>query len=128
MKHRSPNEAERLKEYFGRIYDDIYTFVKVKLTAKMFILEALYIRQCLDVLEGLLSDCGNSISQRQLQRLFLFSLMWSLGAVLEHEDRFKLEEFVLQHKSKMRKLVSSRFCPSLNDNFLLHSLAKIGYW
>lgn len=88
-----------------KIYDDVFVFVKSKCTAKMFILEALYIRQCLDVLEGLLSDYG-TLTNRQLQRLFLFSLMWSLGAVLEHEDRFKLEEFILKHPSKMRKFAS----------------------
>lgn len=34
-----------------------------------------------------------------IERLFLFSIMWSLGAVLELEARYALQEFLIAHKS-----------------------------
>lgn len=34
-------------------------------------------------------------SDKHLERLFLFSVMWSLGAALELNDREKLEEFAI---------------------------------
>lgn len=40
-------------------------------------------------------------TDKQLERLYLFATMWSLGALLELEDRVKLEEFALAHPSKM---------------------------
>lgn len=51
-------EAGVLRTLFYKIYGDAYTFVQTKLHAKMMLLEALYIRQCIDLLEGL--NVGNS--------------------------------------------------------------------
>ncbi|KAL3284029.1 hypothetical protein HHI36_018199 [Cryptolaemus montrouzieri] len=88
---------------FGKIYRDAQDFVIQKLKPKMFVREAVYIRQCYDVLQGIL-DIGDEAkfwTEKQLERLFLFSLMWSLGALLELEDRSKLETFVVTHPSKM---------------------------
>jgi len=47
-----------LRALFYKIYEDAHTFVQTKLQAKMMLLEALYIRQCIDLLEGL--NVGNS--------------------------------------------------------------------
>ncbi|XP_024940596.1 dynein heavy chain 8, axonemal [Cephus cinctus] len=103
FKRRSGHDVEVLRELFDRLYGDAHTFVQTKLQAKMSLLEALYIRQCTDLLEGLLafdSDPSKSLSDSHIERLFLFAVMWSLGAVLELEDRNALQEFVLSHESK----------------------------
>lgn len=54
MHTRPSQEAEPLLNFFNKVYDDIHSFVQIKLKAKMFIREALYIRQCIDVLQGIL--------------------------------------------------------------------------
>lgn len=41
---------------FGKIYNDLHSFVQVKLKAKMMVREAFYIRQCYDVLQGILDS------------------------------------------------------------------------
>lgn len=46
-----------LRTLFHKIYGDAHTFVQTKLQTKMMLLEALYIRQCIDLLEGL--NVGN---------------------------------------------------------------------
>jgi len=53
-------KAELLRILFDKIYEDAHTFVQTKLQTKMVLLEALYIRQCIDLLQGL--DVGNSNS------------------------------------------------------------------
>ena len=35
-----------------------------------------------------------------MQKFFLFAIMWSMGALLELDDRAKMEEFLLKHPSK----------------------------
>lgn len=52
------NEAGVLRMLFRKIYGDAHTFVQTKLQTKMMLLEAIYIRQCIDLLEGL--NVGNS--------------------------------------------------------------------
>lgn len=53
----------------------------------------MYVRQSLDLLEGLINK-DKLPTQAQLGRLYVFALMWSLGALLELYDRKKLEEFL----------------------------------
>ncbi|CAG9816206.1 unnamed protein product [Phaedon cochleariae] len=103
LKTRSNQEADTLRALFNKIYGDLHTFTQTKLKAKMFIREALYIRQCYDVLQGIL-DIGDEPkvwTDKQLERLFIFSMMWSLGAILELDDRAKLEQFALAHPSRL---------------------------
>ncbi|XP_054290039.1 dynein axonemal heavy chain 8-like [Macrosteles quadrilineatus] len=104
LKLRSQREADVLRQLFHKIYGDLHTFVQTKLVAKMKILEALYIRQATDLLTGLLlsEDEHKTFSDLHLERLFLFTLMWSLGSVLENDERMKMEEFILQHPSKLK--------------------------
>lgn len=54
FKNRPTQEADTLRTLFNKIYDDLHQFVQTKLKAKMFVREALYIRQTYDVLQGIL--------------------------------------------------------------------------
>jgi dynein heavy chain len=55
-------------------------------------LECNYIRQAIDLLEGLIpkSDDNKECGPEHLRRLIVFALMWSLGALLELNDRKKV--------------------------------------
>ncbi|KAK9893078.1 hypothetical protein WA026_023570 [Henosepilachna vigintioctopunctata] len=103
LKKRSSQESSVFKNLFNSIYDDLQLLVLVKLQPKMFLREAMYIRQCCDVLEGILDlkDETKIWTDKQLERYFLFSIMWSLGALLELDDRAKMEDFVTKHPSKL---------------------------
>ena len=56
----------------------------------------MYVKQSLDLLEGLINK-DKPPSSSHLGRFYVFSLMWSLGALLELSDRKKLEEFLVQN-------------------------------
>ncbi len=98
-------QVKTLRKCFDKIYADLMLFVQTKLDAKMKVLEAVYIRQTIDLLIGLLSskEYPSKIPDAQVERLFLFSCMWSLGALLELQDRKRMETFILNHKSNMSK-------------------------
>ncbi|XP_052892579.1 dynein axonemal heavy chain 8 [Anopheles moucheti] len=107
LKTKPADQSDLLRRLFLKIYNDLHEFVQTKLKAKMKILEAIYIRQCCDLLEGLLApqnenDTSANFTDAHVERLFLFSLMWSLGAVLELEDRETMGEFIAKHPSKMK--------------------------
>lgn len=97
---QQPNEYQIIKRFFDLLYNEAEQFVRVNLVAKIDLLEIMYIRQMLSVLDGLLVDVRPSHSQH-LERLFLFAMMWSIGAVLELDDRAKFELFVITHPSKL---------------------------
>uniref|UniRef100_A0A8C6VE80 Dynein axonemal heavy chain 5 n=1 Tax=Naja naja TaxID=35670 RepID=A0A8C6VE80_NAJNA len=46
-----------------------------------------------------LEDQGVEITAEYLERLYIFSLMWSIGALLELEDRWKLEHWLRSHET-----------------------------
>jgi len=52
----------------------------------------MYIRQATDLLEGLLTctDENKEVGINHVQKLIVFAIMWSLGALLEPEDRKKV--------------------------------------
>lgn len=126
MLSRQPAEVTTLNNLFNSIYDDAHSFVQIKLKPTMDLLEVMYIRQCCDIITGLLSQIkeDESIIQSEgyLSLVFLFALMWSLGAVLELDDRDKLEEFLLLHPSRLP-------WPIIKQNESLFDFnASQGYW
>ena len=66
--------------------------------------------QAMDLLSGLIPSSEettvSSLSALHLQRLFLFSVMWSVGALLELEDRVKMEHFLVDNVSVPPSLCS----------------------
>jgi dynein heavy chain len=58
----------------------------------------MYTKQSLDLLEGLISK-DKAASPDVLGRLYVFALMWSVGALLELFDRKKLEDFLVEKKN-----------------------------
>ncbi|EDV21817.1 uncharacterized protein TRIADDRAFT_59929 [Trichoplax adhaerens] len=96
LKSRTPQEAETLRSLFSHTFAEIYQFVNQNLEAKMNVLECNYIFQAIRLLDGLIpdkDDVGN-VSPLQLEHLYTFAIMWSLGALLELDHRAKLETFM----------------------------------
>ncbi|CAI5780204.1 dynein heavy chain 5, axonemal [Podarcis lilfordi] len=47
----------------------------------------------------ILEEQGGEITAEYLERLYIFSLMWSVGALLELEDRCKMEHWLRNHET-----------------------------
>ncbi|XP_059194328.1 dynein axonemal heavy chain 5 [Centropristis striata] len=93
LKKRSPQEAEVLRELFSSSFSELYRFNVQSLEFKMDMLEAFVIMQCINMLQGLIppKEQGGELSREHLERLYVFALMWSTGALLELDDRRKME-------------------------------------
>ncbi|XP_070701078.1 dynein axonemal heavy chain 8-like [Pempheris klunzingeri] len=100
---RNANEAENIMSLYDKIFEDTYLYMKQNLKPKMELLECNYIMQSVNLLEGLIptKEAGGLASNKHLERLFVFCVMWSIGALLELEDRDKLEAYVRAHESSI---------------------------
>uniref|UniRef100_UPI00398F3537 dynein axonemal heavy chain 8-like n=1 Tax=Pristiophorus japonicus TaxID=55135 RepID=UPI00398F3537 len=103
LNRRLPWEAEILKDLYDRAFEDSYEYMKLNLNPMMELLECNYIAQSITLLDGLIpSREDRGISDIiQLGRLFVFALMWSVGALLELDSRIKLEHFLRNHDSNL---------------------------
>ncbi|XP_004624242.1 dynein heavy chain 8, axonemal [Octodon degus] len=103
VKKRSAQEAPVFQTLYDKAFDDAYTYMKLNLTPKMQLLECNYIMQSLNLLEGLIpsKEEGGISSVSHLHKLFVFGLMWSIGALLELDSRERLEVFLRRHESKL---------------------------
>ncbi|XP_068612434.1 dynein axonemal heavy chain 5 [Brachionichthys hirsutus] len=95
LKKRSTQEAEVLRELFSSSFLELYRFTVQSLELKMDMLEAFVIMQCISMLQGLIPPKEQrEVSREHLERLYVFALMWSIGALLELDDRRKMETWV----------------------------------
>jgi dynein heavy chain, axonemal len=93
---KRPSSESILLGLYERSFPDAYAHVINVLEPKMNILECMYVKQSLDLLEGLINK-DKPPSSAQLGRYYVFALMWSVGALLELNDRKKFEEFLVQN-------------------------------
>ena len=103
-KRLTQQEVDILLQLFDSSFLKTYQFSTISCEAKIKILECNYTAQACNVLEGLIpqkeKDDNSSLPKPYLERLYIFSLMWSVGATLELGDRAKMEAF-LREKSDL---------------------------
>ncbi|XP_039610081.1 dynein heavy chain 5, axonemal-like [Polypterus senegalus] len=104
-----PNaQSDPLWNNFNNVFQDLINFVNTAVSPKMQILECMYIKQAIDLLQGLLPSAEEKQPTAQhVSRLFIFAVMWSVGALLELEDREKMEAFLKKHTAKLELPVTT---------------------
>ncbi|KAJ7333061.1 Dynein heavy chain 8, axonemal [Desmophyllum pertusum] len=82
--------------------------------------------KCIDLLEGLIpsKEEHGVLSATHLSRLFVFALMWGVGALLEIEDRTKMEEFLMKHKKLSLPVID----PGSQDTIFEFVVDNSGNW
>ncbi|XP_073341886.1 dynein axonemal heavy chain 5 isoform X4 [Pagrus major] len=128
LKKRSPQEAEVLWELFSSSFSELYRFSVQSLEFKMDVLEAFVIMQCINMLQGLIppkEQCGE-LSREHLERLYVFALMWSTGALLELDDRRKMEIWLRGNDSIYLNLPN--IPPDSEDTMFDYHVTADGQW
>uniref|UniRef100_A0A3B4ZWX5 Dynein axonemal heavy chain 5 n=1 Tax=Stegastes partitus TaxID=144197 RepID=A0A3B4ZWX5_9TELE len=128
LKKRSPQEADVLRELFSSSFSDLYRFSVQSLEFKMDMLEAFVIMQCINMLQGLIPPkVGLQLLSRvHLERLYVFALMWSTGALLELDDRRKLEIWLRGNNSIRLNLPD--IPPHSEDTMFDYHVTSDGHW
>ncbi|XP_073412523.1 dynein axonemal heavy chain 8 [Dendrobates tinctorius] len=103
LKKLPAEERDIFQGLYDEVFQDSYTFMNLKLHPKMQLLENNYITQSINILQGCMpTTAENSVTDHgRLHRLFIFALMWSLGALLEQDCRDRFEAFLRNHKCKL---------------------------
>jgi len=125
------SERDVILSLFESSFAQILLFAASNLTNKMDVLEAFTIKQACDILEGLIPvrDDKDSVQMAtlrvQFERLYVFTVMWSIGALLEIEDRCKLEGFLRQDEST-RQLSLPAILPGSEDTVFDYMVDNTG--
>ncbi|KAM8811434.1 dynein axonemal heavy chain 5 [Eudromia elegans] len=128
LKKRSFQEAEILRQLYMSSFPDLYHFSIQSLQYKTEMLEAFVIMQSINMLQGLIppKEQGRELTPNYLERLYIFSLMWSVGALLELEDRYKMEHWLRNHAA--RKLDLPSIPEGSEDTMFDYYVASDGKW
>ncbi|XP_041649230.1 dynein heavy chain 5, axonemal [Cheilinus undulatus] len=125
---RSPQEAETLRELFSSSFSELFRFSMQSLEFKMDMLEAFVIMQCINMLQGLIppKEHYGELSREHLERLYVFALMWSNGALLELDDRRKMEVWLRGNSSICLNLPN--ISPESEDTMFDYHVTADGQW
>lgn len=99
---RREDEASILRGLYAKyVYAppqvDLYNWLHRNVSNVMRVSDVHLITNCFNLLEGLLLDPDNEqklYKQEELERMFLYCLVWSLGSLLEVDDRLKLSHYL----------------------------------
>ncbi|RLU25661.1 hypothetical protein DMN91_001818 [Ooceraea biroi] len=109
LKSRSSLEQEVLEQLFADSFVQVYSWSTQTLTLAIDVLQANIVRQVLCLLEGLIpaettveetededaeQDKPQPLTAEYLKRLYVFALVWSIGALLETDDRQKYDRYL----------------------------------
>ncbi|XP_059149715.1 dynein axonemal heavy chain 5-like isoform X1 [Physella acuta] len=101
---RPAHEKDILMGLFEGSFTALWNYAIQNLEFKMDILEAFVISQACKLMTGLITMKDEKEGTGQLprevyERIYIFTLMWSIGAFLELDDRAKMEEFLRKHET-----------------------------
>lgn len=125
---RSAAEVGILQPLFNKHYGNITQFLTLDLHPKMIIYKTSYIANVITLLTELIPRNEASKTQvpaEHLERLFVFSVMWSIGSLLELDERKKLQVFMME---KCAELKFPPLDPNSVDTIYEYFVNEAGQW
>ncbi|XP_050711756.1 dynein axonemal heavy chain 5-like isoform X2 [Eriocheir sinensis] len=146
LRTRPHHEQGVLTELFSSTFPALFTWTKQNLRLCVPVLQVNLMAQASKVLEGLLPDepvpqhhqrrnhdpdteevpqTQTAPIQEHIHRLFVFAMMWSIGALLELADRARLEDHL---KNKFTALDLPECTKGPTDSIFDYRVDENGYW
>ncbi|KAJ3166591.1 Dynein heavy chain 5, axonemal [Geranomyces variabilis] len=128
FKSRAAAEVAVLEPLFNASFGPCSNFLNIELHPKMLIARVSYVANCTTLLQGLIPKAEANKSQipaDHLERLYVFCMFWSLGALLELDERKKLQSFMLE---KCPDLKYPPLDPNSLDTFYEFFVDEQGQW
>ncbi|KAJ1345302.1 hypothetical protein BSLG_000815 [Batrachochytrium salamandrivorans] len=128
FKTRSANEVSVLESLFNSSFGIVNMFMILELHPKMVIGAVNYVVNTTILLNGLIPKAEankSQISSEHLERLYVYSLFWSFGSLLELDERKKLQCYMLE---KLPDLKYPPLDPSSLDTFFEYFVNDNGQW
>ena len=127
LQTRRDDESTQLNILYQRyiVESDIFTYLQRNVRNVVPVSQVHLITNCLNLLEGLLLSDDNEqriYTVEQLERYFIYALCWSLGALLEQDDRCKFSTFICSIPNKSTSLPSS--LDNINDTLYEYYVDK----
>ncbi|GAB1603179.1 hypothetical protein Ahia01_000598400 [Argonauta hians] len=129
LNHRSEQESLILMNIFQESFPAVFNYAVQSFVFKMDILEVFVISQATKLLSGLIpakDEKDSQISEEHYAHLYVFTLLWSIGAFLELDDRSKLEQFLRTTPSISRYLPDIE--PGSQSTIFDYMVAANGSW
>nr|XP_033785734.1 dynein heavy chain 5, axonemal isoform X1 [Geotrypetes seraphini] len=128
LKKRSAQEGEILRQLYTASFSELYRFSIQSLEYKIDMLEAFVVMQSINMLQGLIppKEQGGEVMPVHLERFYVFSLMWSIGALLELNDRNKMEQWLRSHETV--KLDLPKIPAGSEDTMFDYYVTSDGKW
>lgn len=145
LKSRSTLEREIFEEEFHNTFSQVYSWSTQNLTFAIQVLECNIIRQILCLLEGLVpseisleekvdvedaeieANKTQPMTPEHIKSLYLFALVWGVGAYLETNDRLKLDQH-LRENYQLELPTSDRFPNSTVFDFFVTPNGQWDTW
>jgi dynein heavy chain len=128
FKSRPQNEIGILEPLFNATFPHLNLHMLLDLHPKMAITEVNNLVNCTILLTGLIpkpEPSKPSISSEHLEHLFIFACFWAFGALLELDERKKLQQFMID---KAPNLKYPPLDPSTQDTFFEYFVNEHGKW
>ncbi len=121
------SEADILSSLFDASFLDLYQYSTISFSAKMKLLQCSYISQACQLLEGLIptKEDNTSLPKSHLEKLYIFACMWSIGALIELDDRAKMETYIRENKPDLKLPVCAE---GSGDTIFEFMVDKAGNW
>lgn len=123
LNNRSATENATLRNLFDNSFAEVLQYVTLNLRPKMQVLEINVIQQCIDVLTGLLTE--ENTPKDVISRHYCFALLWSVGALLELDDRKRVHDFIAKN---LPSLPLPEIEEDSKDTYYEYVVGESGQW